>query len=301
MSAMTPTSSTSSASATAATATAATTATSATGGSSSLTAGSMLPTVVGAGGPPTEESSLWTQAVHDLSLLHALRIQNDSSLARMNKVHSKIAERQESKDGFTVRAAVKLGLIYKDAVDKAEQELRVMQRVQERLGILHALREAAESGVETKRKKRKTEAKGTPSTKRARMSDAGSDAHSLLQPGDQVVARVQDEWILANVTAFFPEKGKYEVEDAEDEDGERKRFLLPTKMLLPIPKETERRREFPVKQKVLALFPTTTCFYQATVVMAPSGTRMPQYVVIFDDDNNFERQVEAHLVLECPK
>ncbi|KAL2916525.1 hypothetical protein HK105_203958 [Polyrhizophydium stewartii] len=251
-----------------------------------------------------EEHSLWSQVTQDMGALHSLRLQNDSALARMNKVHSKIADRQESKEGFSVKAAVKLGHIYKDAIEKAEHESRVLNRALERIGVLIALREATETGIESKRKKRKTDAKAAGGPKRARVSDAGADSSTAtFQPGDQVVAKVE-EWILANVVGYAPDKGKFEVEDAEDDEerpGTKKHYFLPSRLLIPIPKETDRRREFPVKHRVLALFPTTTCFYQASVVLPPSSTRSDHYVVIFEDDNNFERNVEARMVLEWPR
>eukprot|EP00842_Homolaphlyctis_polyrhiza_P004871 jgi/Hompol1/5385/HPOL_004398-RA len=79
------------------------------------------------------------------------------------------------------------------------------------------------------------------------------------------------------------------------------RYNLFVKQVIPIPKETEKRREFAPRTRVLALFPSTTCFYQATVVVPPSQARDNNYVVIFEDDNNFERNIEASMVLEWPK
>ncbi|KAJ1328822.1 hypothetical protein BSLG_009909 [Batrachochytrium salamandrivorans] len=255
--------------------------------------------------PPlaNDELLLWQLVTQDMTALHAQRIINDSALVRMNKVHGKIADRQEAKEGFSVKAAVKLGLIYKDAIEKAEQEQK--QRAYERLTKLISQREIIEAGLESKRKKRKVDSKtGSVNSKRSRMSEVGIEPEMLpFQPGDQVVAKIE-EWILANMIGYVPDKGTYEVEDAEDDDehpGTKKRYFVAPKMLIAIPKSTGSTKEFPVKQRVLALFPSTTCFYQATVVLPPSSTLGNQYVVVFEDDNSFERNVEARMVLEWPK
>ncbi|OAJ41093.1 hypothetical protein BDEG_24739 [Batrachochytrium dendrobatidis JEL423] len=226
--------------------------------------------------PPlsNEELQLWQQVTLEMTALHAQRAINDVALQRMNKVHGKIADRQEAKEGFSVKAAVKLGMIYKDAIEKAEQELRVVQRAYDHLTRLISLRESSESaGIDSKRKKRRAESKSTVNVKRTRVSEVGLDTvQPDFETGDQVVAKIE-EWILANMIGYAADKGKYEVEDAEEDDekpGIKKRYFVSSKMLIQIPKDTTNIKEFSVKQKVLALFPSTTCFYQATVVLPPS-------------------------------
>lgn len=59
--------------------------------------------------------------------------------------------------------------------------------------------------------------------------DVGPRPTELLQNGRQVVVKPGQDWILAIVTRWIPEKGKYEVEDAEDDEnapGTRKYCLI---------------------------------------------------------------------------
>jgi len=52
--------------------------------------------------------------------------------------------------------------------------------------------------------------------------------------------------------------------------------------------------EFATDKKVLALYPGTTCFYEATVVHPPSRRKKEfDYVVQFEDDEESESPVKA--------
>jgi SAGA-associated factor 29 len=53
---------------------------------------------------------------------------------------------------------------------------------------------------------------------------------------------------------------------------------------------------------VLALYPQTTCFYQAQVITPPSANRSnPGYYALrFEDDNNQIREVEKKMILPIP-
>jgi hypothetical protein len=92
------------------------------------------------------------------------------------------------------------------------------------------------------------------------------------------LVRKPDDWILAVVTRFIPEKNKYEVEDV-DEEEEQKKYLLPKSSIIPLPtmeenpatKGYKKRYEFQKDAPVLAIFPNTTCFYRAHVVSVPRG------------------------------
>ncbi|RKP05227.1 SGF29 tudor-like domain-containing protein, partial [Thamnocephalis sphaerospora] len=63
--------------------------------------------------------------------------------------------------------------------------------------------------------------------------------------------------------------------------------------------------EFPAGHIVLALYPNTTCFYKASVIVPPSKVRDPrwkgQYVVRFEDDNGQDQAVPSEMVLEFPR
>lgn len=51
-----------------------------------------------------------------------------------------------------------------------------------------------------------------------------------------------------------------------------RRYLLPPRNVIPVPDshETKQLPEFGIGQDVLALYPGTTCFYKATVVLPPN-------------------------------
>ncbi|RUS24392.1 SGF29 tudor-like domain-containing protein [Jimgerdemannia flammicorona] len=79
--------------------------------------------------------------------------------------------------------------------------------------------------------------------------------------------------------------------------------MVPIKSVIPIPNESEVRLlpEIPPNQDVLALYPGTTCFYKATVVVSPSKNKDPEYLgfykVRFEDDNNETQFVSPRDVL----
>ena len=96
-----------------------------------------------------------------------------------------------------------------------------------------------------------------------------------MQKGDSVAVKLSTNpfWITAVIMGWVPEKCKYEVMDAEDDEenpGTRKRYLVPSKMLLRIPQPQDAHQESPQGSHVLALFPGSSCFYGATVVATPS-------------------------------
>ncbi|KAJ3040205.1 hypothetical protein HDV00_011302 [Rhizophlyctis rosea] len=164
--------------------------------------------------------------------------------------------------------------------------------------------------LDTKRKKReKPKPAGSPMIKRQKTDDA--DTSDILRPGDQVAVKpMNSDWLLAIVLKFIAEKNKYEVEDAEDDEekpGTRKKYIFPAKMVIPIPKETKPRTEFPPGHEVLAQYPASSCFYKATVIVPPSKNPHTaiglggKYIVKFEDDGDIERTVEPRMVLDMPK
>jgi hypothetical protein len=67
--------------------------------------------------------------------------------------------------------------------------------------------------------------------------------------------------------------------------------------------------EFNEREQVLALYPSSSCFYRATVIAPPSqvyhsnkNKSFPGYYLLqFDDDGGMERPVDGRMVLRCPK
>ncbi|KAJ2323453.1 hypothetical protein GGI00_005621, partial [Coemansia sp. RSA 2681] len=145
-------------------------------------------------------------------------------------------------------------------------------------------------------------------------------------------------WILATVLSYNSEKNRYTVQDDDDESADRPTYVLPARLVLFVSAEpsaatpaARRRRwdrsrnpEMPRGQRVLAMYPGTTTFYTGQVAMPPSlntssspalgmaslvdpaepppdPSSNPMYRVQFDDDEEKERNVPAHLVVPQPR
>ncbi|KAJ2850410.1 hypothetical protein IWW36_001899 [Coemansia brasiliensis] len=176
-----------------------------------------------------------------------------------------------------------------------------------------------------------------------RQKTLDSSTHSIIGKGSLVAARVattgaDEEWILATVLSY--DKHRYTVQDYDVESAVRPTYVLSPRYVLFVTADPTTNKEplwdcninpeMAHGQRVLALYPRTTAFYQCTVVMPPSqntaisnmpfppapGVPMgsadpalaappnpktnPMYKVQFDDDDNKEVDVPAHLVLPLP-
>ncbi|KAI8341290.1 SGF29 tudor-like domain-containing protein [Chlamydoabsidia padenii] len=114
-----------------------------------------------------------------------------------------------------------------------------------------------------------------------------------------------DEWILARVLQFHTDKNRYHIEDVDrDEYGNTQRYMVSPRQVIPIPDITDNRLEYPSGHHVLALYPGTTCFYKATVMVPPSKNKdmnaIGTYKVQFEDDNNEIKYANPNHVLETP-
>jgi hypothetical protein len=131
----------------------------------------------------------------------------------------------------------------------------------------------------------------------------------VMKKGDLVAARItkpkdpNQEWILATITKHA-NKTKYEVEDVEEEETlnnkgafTRKKYTLSVDAIIPLPKslpDPTKRLEFATSRKVLALYPGTTCFYEAEVIAPPSKRRKDNdYLVQFVDDEESDTPTKA--------
>ncbi|KAJ3079415.1 hypothetical protein HK102_003800 [Quaeritorhiza haematococci] len=246
------------------------------------------------------ELALWTQTCEHLHELNAKRAQSHSVLMRINKAHGKIAQKIEQGKDVSCKTGVKMLELYQQSTEHSQAEEQLLSKALEQLSILIALKEATEKGLDTaKRKKRKQDDRRSSSSsslpsassslsagnsssalwgatgagasgnhavsKKARMSASCGDLARYsksglsLQPGDQVaVKRSVDnhEWMLANVVRWIPENDV--------------RYFFPAKSIIRIPKEVTKRNEIPPNTSVLALYPGTSCFYRAVVIVTPS-------------------------------
>ncbi|KAJ2218973.1 hypothetical protein IW143_002882 [Coemansia sp. RSA 520] len=185
-----------------------------------------------------------------------------------------------------------------------------------------------------------------PSRNRDPSRDPRRDAPRIISKGSLVAARVaaagegDEEWILATVLSFSSEKNRYTVQDYDVESPVRPTYVLSPRLVLFVTSDPTllsskkkplwdklRNPEMPRGQRVLALYPRTTAFYQCLVVVPPSlntsvssmlfppapgvpmgpadpslgappdPTANPMYKVQFDDDNGNLVDVPAHLVI----
>lgn len=115
----------------------------------------------------------------------------------------------------------------------------------------------------------------------------------VAKVGDMVVALVkvtesdEDDWIIAEVSSFNASTNKYEVYDILKEQNQKAKHILSKRWVIPLPlmranPETDSAALFPKGAVVMALYPTTTCFYKA-LVNKPPQTHMDQYELIFED------------------
>eukprot|EP00117_Sycon_ciliatum_P031132 scpid85093/ scgid24407/ SAGA-associated factor 29 homolog; Coiled-coil domain-containing protein 101 len=125
---------------------------------------------------------------------------------------------------------------------------------------------------------------------------AGNNYHAKL--ADQVAALVEtsegeEQWIMAEVASYSIASTTYVVEDV-DEEGKsvRDRHTVAKSCVTPLPKykadpAVMPNALFPVGQKVMALYPQTTCFYPGLVDARP-GNVDSEYMISFEDNSYVE-------------
>ncbi|KAJ2077024.1 hypothetical protein H4R24_005372 [Coemansia sp. RSA 988] len=189
-------------------------------------------------------------------------------------------------------------------------------------------------------KRRRTGEPGRRGSGRREGSSESTTRHVIRRGSLVAASVAQTEgWILATVLAYNSEKHRYTVQDYDVESAERPTYVLPARLVrfvtaaVPrrVPWDRSRNPEIPRGRRVLALYPRTTVFYQCVVIVPPSlnitasgipvppapGVPMtpaaelnpaappdpvnnPMYKVRFDDDDNNEVDVPAHLVIPMP-
>ncbi|ORX75548.1 DUF1325-domain-containing protein [Basidiobolus meristosporus CBS 931.73] len=260
-----------------------------------------------------EEITIWEKTCRDLGKLEVVQQEGLDIFAQINKLHELVED-----EGPIQSLNVNLGRLYREGDENVSREQKYITHALENLGILIALRDNAD--LELKRKKRKDSSDSVsslgslPTFKKAKSNTHVHDNGGIIPKRSYVAAKTpkikdkSQEWILAVVLQFLPEKNKYQVEDAEvDENGKRMKYNLPLRNIIPLPEEyaLDEISEFEVNHVVLALYPNTTCFYKATVVLPPSKISEPEYQgtyrVSFEDDDDVDRFVPIMYVVDMPK
>lgn len=115
---------------------------------------------------------------------------------------------------------------------------------------------------------------------------------TIFSNGDSVAVKVGNVWILAIVDKYLPNIDKYAIIDAEDS----KQYTTSPADIIKIGEFGK----FAVKSPVLALFPGSSCFYNAQVLKIPASSNDNMYTLLFEDDQGMERKVESRFVLKRP-
>ncbi|ORY98969.1 SGF29 tudor-like domain-domain-containing protein [Syncephalastrum racemosum] len=253
----------------------------------------------------SEEHSLWKQICTSLADLEDTQERSALVLEKINA----ITRSTDFNRGISASLKQQLGTLYQEAIELADKETLLNLDTREKISVLLALREASESDPRRKRK-RLDDTINHQTTRKKNKTSSGT-----LLPGTSVAARQpnqkgkSEEWILAVVLGFQPDKNKYFVEDVDqDETGKKQQVSLyfGRRNIIPIPDRKDEaiatnHSDFPVGQKVLALYPGTTCFYRATVIVPPIKNEdinfSTHYRVRFDDDNDDAKYVMPEHVL----
>ncbi|WFD42942.1 hypothetical protein MPSI1_001593 [Malassezia psittaci] len=139
------------------------------------------------------------------------------------------------------------------------------------------------------------------------------------QRSDGRIVEEGDVWIMATVVSSVNnDPRRYIVQDAEDEGTSGPTYNTTLKSIAPLPNslETLPMDNYQPGSRVLALYPDTSCFYNATIqgggpALSASIPRARQqkrekdllhapYQVMFDDDGADIKLVPAYLVVEPP-
>ena len=127
----------------------------------------------------------------------------------------------------------------------------------------------------------------TPQSEEFKAKTALVDGTSLAK-GTEVVAKVvlneAENWILASVVDYDVNLDSYTVEDAEVDEATnaKSKYTLQLSRLASL---HSRHKEFPASANVIALYPGSTCFYNAKIVLPPSKRKkINEYLVEFEDD-----------------
>jgi len=247
--------------------------------------------------------------------------------SNVNKIHDRLSKVQFDQGVFdpsTERECMRLAELYEEAIRSAEEEEKCAARAAKILANEFGL---GGGGVSKKsapkesnfyddqpQKHSRTSFGGTP---KSRPSMGGGGRHSMggsmhkqVKPpasndkpkrifasGTQVACKIvqygmDPSWILASVMEFVGSTKKYRVKDDDPGESFSQEYLAPWRNVVCLAEETT---ICPAGDKVLAIYPDSTMFYQATVVKAPVDAH-DDYTLFFDGDQSQVRMVNGHYV-----
>ena len=122
----------------------------------------------------------------------------------------------------------------------------------------------------------------------------------FLPNGTEVAAKllINDSlnWILAQIIEYNEDSKLYLIEDVEFDEftNDKVKYFVEASHIVPLEENNE---EFQVKSQVLALFPDSTCFYKAVVILPPSKMQnTDEYLVEFEDDFVNDQLVQRNII-----
>ncbi|CAL5371772.1 unnamed protein product [Camellia sinensis] len=250
--------------------------------------------------------------------LDRLRKEQEDVLSEINKMHKKLQTTPEVVEKPGDNSLARLKMLYTQAKELSDSELTVSNQLLVQLDALMPSGPPGQQrrrieGNEQKKKRMKADSdisRPTPSVRNH------LDALASLK-GEQVAARVtqenaeKDEWFVVKVIHFDRETREFEVLDEEpgddEEGGGQRKYKLPWSHIIPFPKRNDPSgaQDFPTGKQVLAVYPSTTALYKATVVQ-PRKRKADDYVLEFDDDEEEDgslpqRIVPFHRVVGLPE
>ncbi|KAK1290087.1 hypothetical protein QJS10_CPB18g00635 [Acorus calamus] len=231
--------------------------------------------------------------------LDRLRKEQDVVLSEINRIHKKLQSTPEMVEKSGDNLLSRLRTLYVQAKDLAENEMNTSNMLVGQLDTLlqpglPAVPAAQRKKIEVSEQKKK---RVKADSEIPRLSPAASiriqldNAASLK--GERVAARVRaddaekDEWLVVKVIHFDRETKEFEVLDEDEDEGNvQRKYKLPMSRIIPFPKrgEPSSAQDFPLGSHVLAVYPTTTALYKATVVNPHRKRKTDDYLLEFDDD-----------------
>ncbi|RZB39801.1 SAGA-associated factor 29 -like [Asbolus verrucosus] len=241
-------------------------------------------------------------------MVHEIEKKRQTSEQGINNV-VKFQSGQDEKSGQHYQ--MKLKSLYKTSISHAEQEedllRQALQKIAEIRNIKNERRIQARNAGNKESIRRGTWMKMLLSSAQTLPLFVGkidekppplcgaipADPGYIAKVGDMVAALVKipdgdgENWILAEVFSYNHTANKYEVDDILAEQNQKGRHTLSKRGVVPLPlmranPETDPSALFPQGTVVMALYPTTSCFYKG-IVNKPPATHTDEYEILFED------------------
>uniref|UniRef100_A0A0E0FBF4 SGF29 C-terminal domain-containing protein n=1 Tax=Oryza meridionalis TaxID=40149 RepID=A0A0E0FBF4_9ORYZ len=210
----------------------------------------------GGGGGGADIASLLDKAKE----LDQLRKEQDEVVTEINKMHKKILSSPEMVDKQVDATLIRLRALYTRAKELCESEVSASSAL---VGLLDGLLQSGTSAAQRKKievgeQKKKRMKSDTDTTRFSSASMRSQLDQATNLKGEQVAAKVKsdeekDEWFVVKVIHFDKET--------------KEKYKLPMSDIIPFPKrgDPSSAPDFGQGRQVLAVYPSTTALYRATV------------------------------------